>query len=60
MCGVERVFSKHCGFECGVFKGASCMTMGEFSETGPLNMVTVLGLHVVGKLLFPEGTRVHL
>ena len=29
-------------------------------RAGPLDMVTVSGLHVVGKLLFPEGTRVHL
>ena len=41
-------------------KGASCVTMREFSGTGPLDMVTVSVLHIVGKLLFPEGTRVHL
>jgi len=41
-------------------KGASCVTMGEFSGTGPLGMVTVPDLHVVVKLRFPEVTRVHL
>ena len=53
-------FPKIVASDVAFVKDASCVTMGEFSGTGLLDMVTVSGLHVVGKLLFPEGTRVHL
>jgi len=53
-------FSNIAALDVAFVKGASCVMMGEFSGTGPLDIVTVLGLHVAGKLLFPEGNRAHL